>query len=219
MKKLLLLTFMMLGCGQSVTVNTNDDRVSELERRMYLSEQLQELNMELSKANEARIEALEARDEALSAELSSEVELLNIKIDLINGSLDALDEQASALEDMIESSQEDIGSLEDAVSSLIEQVDSLSEQIALINDYLEGLEESGGSVVITTYSSNSCKKLEGTSYWMKSGSSKATIYDDNDCHSSDKVADLSSSSPLFWLTPSSFAAYDNSNGLKLVSIE
>lgn len=59
----------------------------------------------------------------------------------------------------------------------------------------------GSGASVTTYSSNSCTAIAGTSYYAKSGD----VYDDNDCHSSDRVAQLNDTNETFWLSANKLA--------------
>jgi hypothetical protein len=71
----------------------------------------------------------------------------------------------------------------------------------------------GSGATITTYTSNSCTLIAGTSYYQKS----ASIYSNNTCTSSHRVANLNGSTDTFWVGTSKLAVANGGNGLKVIS--
>ena len=74
----------------------------------------------------------------------------------------------------------------------------------------------GTGATIVSYTSTSCTSL-GNGFYGKSNSNTYSIYDDNDCHSSDKVADLNDSDDTYWLSSSRLAVFSSPNDLRVIN--
>ena len=74
----------------------------------------------------------------------------------------------------------------------------------------------GSGATIVLYTSTSCTSL-GNGFYGKSNSNTYSIYDDNDCHSSDKVADLNDNDDTYWLTSNRLAVFSSPNDLRVIN--
>ena len=72
-------------------------------------------------------------------------------------------------------------------------------------------------VAVAEYSSGSCTSLGG-GYYGKSGSNSYIIYDDNDCHSSDKVLEMNEANSTFWFSSSKVGIFKASNKLRVLTL-
>lgn len=81
----------------------------------------------------------------------------------------------------------------------------------------DGQDGSNGSsaVTVTMYTSSSCTSL-GSGYYGKSNSNTYSIYDDNDCHSSDKLIDLNDANSSYWLG-SKLGVFASPNDLRVLT--
>lgn len=73
---------------------------------------------------------------------------------------------------------------------------------------------SGAGATITSYSSNSCTAISGTSYFVKAGSN-ASIYSAAGCSGGSKVAELNDGES-FWVSSSALAV-EHDGGIRVIS--
>ncbi len=65
----------------------------------------------------------------------------------------------------------------------------------------------------TDYDTNTCTRILTTAFYVKGES----IYDDNDCHSSDKVAVLTGGDDLYWVGSMIVATERNGDGIRVIN--
>jgi hypothetical protein len=65
----------------------------------------------------------------------------------------------------------------------------------------------------TDYDTNTCTRILTTAFYVKGES----IYDDNDCHSSDKVAVLTGGDDLYWVASKIVATERNGDGIRVIN--
>lgn len=76
--------------------------------------------------------------------------------------------------------------------------------------------DSGTSVTITSYTSSSCVKLTGTSYYVKSNGSTSGLYTSSNCHSSTKEFEMGEGDSM-WVSSTQLAVkLVNEAGLRVV---
>lgn len=75
--------------------------------------------------------------------------------------------------------------------------------------------DSGSGATILSYTSSSCTYI-GNGYYGKSKSNSYEIFDDNDCHSSDKVIELNDANSSFWLSSDKLATFSSPNDLRVI---
>jgi hypothetical protein len=74
----------------------------------------------------------------------------------------------------------------------------------------------GTAATIVLYTSSNCT-LIGNGYYGKSKSNTFELFDSNNCHSSDKVQELNTSNPTFWISGNSLAVFQEPNDLRVIT--
>lgn len=74
----------------------------------------------------------------------------------------------------------------------------------------------GGTASLVTYTSSSCTSL-GSGYYGKSNSNSYSIYDDNDCHSSDKILEMNEANSSIWLASKVLGIFVAPNDLRVIT--
>ena len=163
MKKLTLL-FVLAACGvnESVLVITNGDRVSELERRANLNDQLNSLQNSLIEANSQAITALDVRvtalenshlvlanllaqetharvagDDELADQLAAQADLQQANDALLQAQIDLINNNLVTITNNLSSVQEQADSNSSDIAALSSQVSSLQGDLASLNVQLQ----------------------------------------------------------------------------------
>jgi hypothetical protein len=79
-----------------------------------------------------------------------------------------------------------------------------------------GEDAAGSAVLLATYTPYSCFRVPDTSYYIKSGSHKVSVYTSSSCSSSGKVTDLDDSHPTFWLSNTKLGVYKMDDSLRVM---
>lgn len=157
MKTLLItLTFLLLSaCGETVYIDAHGNRITELERRADLNDELDTLQSQLIDAITLGLNSLKDRvdmlevdsfdlyqlllqerqaresgDLALAAELQDEIALQNLANNLMQGQINSLNTNLSALSSQMSSLQTQVNNVEVSVSTIEAELDALSLSLA-----------------------------------------------------------------------------------------
>jgi prefoldin subunit 5 len=204
------LTMFSMGCSRltSVTVDTNTDRVLDLESRMTLNEELDTLQSDLIALLSGRVSALESLTSSLQDSIDDLQDLLDAESDARASGDEAL---ANDLAVLAASTQTSVDDLQAQIDALQASLDDLEDAVASLG--------SASVVSISEHSSTSCSQISGTSSYFKVTSNKPTLYSSSNCSNNSKITELSEQSPIHWLSDTKLATFSAPKSMKVVTFE
>ncbi len=214
---------------QTTLININTQNITVLQDQVTALQARDTEQQEQNAEVQAQIAALQGQDAELQAQLTAQLAAqqeqnaavqaqichLQHLISTLSSSVTYLTNNLSSLQDQVDAQGADLTSLDARVTALENESTLLQNAIQSLNDRLDAM-GSGGSVQITDYTSTSCTRIGSLNYWVKSESSKSVIYNVSTCASSNKVAQLSEASPLFWVSGTQLATILGDNNMRLL---